>query len=578
MRRPVRGVSVFDATFAVNVAMGQLFFAGFAHFGNFHIEVQGRARQRMVAIHGDVVAFNFSDGEQTRACIGLCLELHARQHFFHAFKGVARHGLDQAVMTFAVAFSRFHFDIQLVARLLAGEGIFQAGDDVAMAVQVGQWFVALAGRVQGGTRVIGQGVVDCHYGIVCDLHEKSGIDYEWKAHANGPGRRWPPQGGPTGWFFFRSYAGKVMIISRLRVFLARPPSPQVAAFRDSGYTHSMTQSLTQSLAQRELIDGFGRRVDYVRLSVTDRCDFRCVYCMAEDMTFLPRADILSLEELHRVARVFVALGVKRIRLTGGEPLVRPGIEKLAGWIAAEPGLDELTLTTNAGRLASKAAALRAAGVRRLNISLDSLDEARFHALTRTGKLADVLAGIQAARDAGFERIRLNSVIMRGRNEDEVLGLTAFALDNNLDIAFIEEMPLGAIDEHSRAEMFVSSDELRATLAQRYTLVPATDGTAGPSRYWHVAGAANRVGFISPHSHNFCHLCNRVRVTVEGRLLLCLGNEHSVDLKPLLRDYPDDDQPVMAAIVAAMDNKPERHHFRVDDDSEQLVRFMNMTGG
>ncbi|MCH8544897.1 MAG: GTP 3',8-cyclase MoaA [Alcanivorax sp.] len=336
--------------------------------------------------------------------------------------------------------------------------------------------------------------------------------------------------------------------------------------------------MTQPVQQRELIDGFNRRVDYVRLSVTDRCDFRCVYCMAEEMTFLPRADILSLEELHRVARVFVSLGVTRIRLTGGEPLVRPGIEKLAAWIAAEPGLEELTLTTNAGRLASKATALRAAGVKRLNISLDSLDETRFRALTRTGNLADVLAGIQAAREAGFERIRLNSVIMRGRNDDEVLALTAFALENGLDIAFIEEMPLGAIDDHNRAEMFVSSEELRDTLAQRYTLLPATDGTAGPSRYWRVAGESGRIGFISPHSHNFCHLCNRVRVTVEGRLLLCLGNEHSVDLKPLLREHPEDDAPLAQAIIAAMDIKPERHHFSHDDNAEQLVRFMNMTGG
>ncbi|WP_111655537.1 GTP 3',8-cyclase MoaA [Isoalcanivorax indicus] len=327
-----------------------------------------------------------------------------------------------------------------------------------------------------------------------------------------------------------------------------------------------------------LIDRFNRHVDYVRLSVTDRCDFRCVYCMAEQMTFLPRAEILSLEELHRVARTFVQLGVRRIRLTGGEPLVRPGIEQLAGWIAAEPGLDELTLTTNAGRLADKAQALRRAGVRRINISLDSLDPERFRALTRTGDLDQVLAGIEAARQAGFARIRLNSVILRGRNDDEVPALVAFALARDIDIAFIEEMPLGSISEHSRAEAFVSSVELRDILAQHYTLVPATDSTAGPSRYWHVPGARSRIGFISPHSHNFCHLCNRVRVTVEGRLLLCLGNEHSVDLKPLLRDYPNDDGPLARAIVAAMDLKPEQHHFSHDDNAEQLVRFMNMTGG
>lgn len=340
----------------------------------------------------------------------------------------------------------------------------------------------------------------------------------------------------------------------------------IAGRRDSRYTRGM------------LIDRFHRQVDYVRLSVTDRCDFRCVYCMAEQMTFLPRAEILSLEELHRVARAFVQLGVRRIRLTGGEPLVRPGIERLARWIAAEPGLDELTLTTNAGRLADKAQTLREAGVRRLNISLDSLDPARFRALTRTGDLDQVLAGIDAARAAGFARIRLNSVILRGRNDDEVTALVDFALARDLDIAFIEEMPLGSISEHSRAEAFVSSAEIRDTLASRYTLVPATDSTTGPSRYWHVPGAVSRIGFISPHSHNFCHLCNRVRVTVEGRLLLCLGNEHSVDLKPLLREYPHDDRPLTQAIVAAMDLKPERHHFSHDEQAEQLVRFMNMTGG
>jgi cyclic pyranopterin phosphate synthase len=326
-----------------------------------------------------------------------------------------------------------------------------------------------------------------------------------------------------------------------------------------------------------LTDRFGRTVDYLRLSVTDRCDFRCVYCMAEEMTFLPRAEVLTLEELQRVAAAFVSLGVRRIRLTGGEPLVRRGIEQLAAGISALPGLDELTLTTNGARLRQFARPLRDAGVRRLNISLDSLDPQRFATLTRTGKLADVLDGIQAAREAGFQRIRLNSVILRGRNDDEVPELVDFALSNNCDIAFIEEMPLGQIAEHSRSEAFVSSAELRELIAARFELLPAADVTAGPSRYWQVAGSARRVGFISPHSHNFCHLCNRVRVTVEGRLLLCLGNEHSVDLKPLLREFPEDDQPLREAIVAAMAIKPERHHFSHEPE-EQLVRFMNMTGG
>ncbi|MDF1782185.1 MAG: GTP 3',8-cyclase MoaA [Alcanivoracaceae bacterium] len=325
-----------------------------------------------------------------------------------------------------------------------------------------------------------------------------------------------------------------------------------------------------------LTDRFGRHVDYVRLSVTDRCDFRCVYCMAEEMTFVPRAQVLTLEELARVAKAFIDLGVKKIRLTGGEPTVRAGLSKLAGWISDVPGLEELNLTTNGARLTEQAMALREAGVTRVNISLDSLNADRFRALTRTGELADVLAGIDAALAAGFERVKLNCVILRGRNDDEVEALTEFALQRGLDIAFIEEMPLGAIDEHDRADAFVSSQEIREQLEQRWTLLPATESSAGPSRYWKVSGFSSRVGFISPHSHNFCHLCNRVRVTVEGRLLLCLGNEHSVDLKPILRDS-DDDAPLRAAIVAAMDLKPERHHFSLDD-GEQLVRFMNMTGG
>jgi len=330
-----------------------------------------------------------------------------------------------------------------------------------------------------------------------------------------------------------------------------------------------------------LIDRFNRHIDYVRLSVTDRCDFRCVYCMAEEMTFVPRAEVLTLEEIAQVARAFVGLGVRRIRLTGGEPTVRAGLDKLAGWISGLPGLDELTLTTNGARLVQQAQALREAGVARLNVSLDSLDAGRFKALTRTGELAQVLAGIDAARDVGFSRIKINSVIMRERNDDEIEALVQYALNHQLDIAFIEEMPLGHIDEHQRAEVFVSSDEIRQRLAKRWALLPLTDETGGPSRYWQIAGFASRIGFISPHSHNFCHLCNRVRVTAEGRLLLCLGNEHSVDLKAILRSglsQTEVDDALSAAIVAAMDIKPEGHHFSHDENAEQLVRFMNMTGG
>jgi cyclic pyranopterin phosphate synthase len=326
-----------------------------------------------------------------------------------------------------------------------------------------------------------------------------------------------------------------------------------------------------------LIDGFGREVSYLRLSVTDRCDFRCVYCMAEDMQFLPRREILSLEELFEVAAAFVELGVSKIRLTGGEPLVRANLLWLVERLAALPGLRELVLTTNGARLRQFAAPLKAAGLSRINISLDSLDAGRFHELTRTGKLADVLDGIAAAQEAGFEHIKLNSVILRGRNEDEILDLVRFARREQLDLAFIEEMPLGAISEHDRALSFVSSDEIVARIGAEFPLLPSVESTGGPARYYRMSDSASRVGVISPHSHNFCASCNRVRMTVEGRLLLCLGNEHSADLRSVLREFPGDRERLQAAIRAALPLKPERHHFDLNA-APQIVRFMNMTGG
>lgn len=326
-----------------------------------------------------------------------------------------------------------------------------------------------------------------------------------------------------------------------------------------------------------LIDSFGRRVTYLRLSVTDRCDFRCVYCMAEDMTFLPRAQVLSIEEMARIARVFVELGVRKIRLTGGEPLVRRGLVDLASQLGNLAGLDELCMTTNGGRLAEFAPSLAAAGVKRINVSLDSLDEDRFRQLTRTGQLAQVLAGIEAARDAGFQRIKLNAVILRGRNDDEVSDLVRFALERRLDISFIEEMPLGVISEHSRHEAFCSSEEVRGLLAPAFPLEPIADDSGGPSRYYRVPGHESRIGFISPHSENFCAACNRVRLTAEGRLLLCLGNEHSVDLRAVVRAHPEDDAPLRQAIVEAMTVKPERHHFDLQSEP-QILRFMSATGG
>ena len=326
-----------------------------------------------------------------------------------------------------------------------------------------------------------------------------------------------------------------------------------------------------------LIDGFGREVTYVRLSVTDRCDFRCVYCMSEDMTFLPRQQVLSLEEIYRVGRVLVELGVKKIRLTGGEPLIRQNILWLVEKLAALDGLQELTMTTNGSRLKTLAQPLKDAGLNRINISLDSLNATRFHEITRTGHLSDVLAGISAAQQAGFQRIKLNSVIMRHRNDDEILTLVNFARQQQLDLAFIEEMPLGNISEHQRIDTYISNEEVRQRIAQEYALLPATDNTGGPARYYRMSDSQSRIGFISPHSHNFCDSCNRVRVTVEGRLLLCLGNEHSADLRAPLRAHSENDQPLIDTIINALPLKPERHYFDLDE-SPQIVRFMNMTGG
>ncbi len=337
------------------------------------------------------------------------------------------------------------------------------------------------------------------------------------------------------------------------------------------------QDATAQALPKELIDRFGRRIDYIRLSVTDRCDFRCVYCMTEDMTFLPRKQILSLEELYEVARAFTSMGVKKIRLTGGEPMVRSDVMSLIEKLGALPGLEELLLTTNGAQLDKYAEPLRAAGVNRINISIDSLDSERFTRISRVGKLDKVLAGIDAAIAAGFERIRLNSVIMRGYNEDEVLDLTDYALQRGIDIAFIEEMPLGEASDHDREQTTCSNDWVRNVIAGKYQLLDSAERTAGPSRYTQVQGYLSRIGFISPVSHNFCEDCNRVRVTVEGRLLLCLGNEHSVDLRAVLRDPNKTFTDLQQAIVDSLDIKPERHYF-YDKDHVQPVRLMNMTGG
>lgn len=336
------------------------------------------------------------------------------------------------------------------------------------------------------------------------------------------------------------------------------------------------QQISQKIPQ-QLIDQFGRKVDYIRLSITDRCDFRCQYCMAEDMTFLPRDEVLSLEECARLVRIFTELGVSKVRITGGEPLVRKNALWLFEQIGKLDNLKELVLTTNGSQLSKQAQALKDAGVKRINISLDSLDAERFKAITRTGELQKVLDGITAAKQAGFDNIKLNTVLMRGTNDDEALALVAFALEQQVDIAFIEEMPLGEVN-HARDTSFVSNADTLKLLQQHYKLVPSTHQTGGPARYWQVADSHTRIGFISPHSHNFCESCNRVRISCKGELFLCLGHEEKIELMPLLRAHPDDDTPIAQAILDSMAIKPKGHDFDLRRASPAVIRFMSHTGG
>lgn len=328
---------------------------------------------------------------------------------------------------------------------------------------------------------------------------------------------------------------------------------------------------------QQLIDQYGRKVDYIRLSITDRCDFRCTYCMAEEMTFLPRSEVLSLEECARLIKVFVDLGVNKVRITGGEPLVR----KNALWLFEEIGkletLNELVLTTNGSQLEKQAQHLKNAGVKRINISLDSLDSKRFKAITRTGELDKVLRGIQAAKHAKFDNIKINTVLMRGTNDDEVQSLVDFSVQQAIDISFIEEMPLGDVS-HVRETTFISNADTLKLLQSKYTLIPSTKTTGGPARYWRIAGTQTKVGFISPHSHNFCESCNRVRITCKGELYLCLGQESKIDLMPLLRDHPNDDEPLIHAILKSMSIKPLGHDFDLRRAKPATIRFMSHTGG
>ena len=327
----------------------------------------------------------------------------------------------------------------------------------------------------------------------------------------------------------------------------------------------------------KLLDKFGRTVNYIRISVTDRCDFRCIYCMDEEMTFVPRARLLTLEEIAVIARAFTELGVSKIRITGGEPLVRRNILKLFQDLGSLPDLGELVITTNGSQLSHLAGGLKDAGVRRINISLDSLDPDKFRKLTRVGDLSKVLSGLDAALEAGFDRIKLNTVILKNRNHDEIINLVKFAVNKGIDISFIEEMPLGIMGSHDRAEAYYSSDHIREDLEREFTLIPTTENTGGPSRYYRLSGHDTLVGFISPHSHNFCDTCNRVRLTSEGRLLLCLGQEHSVDLRHVIRSNPGEIEPLKQAIRDSMAIKPKGHEFDLQA-KPVIFRHMNVTGG
>ncbi|HSR02654.1 MAG TPA: GTP 3',8-cyclase MoaA [Methylophilaceae bacterium] len=330
-------------------------------------------------------------------------------------------------------------------------------------------------------------------------------------------------------------------------------------------------------SQQTLVDQFGRKVDYIRLSITDRCDFRCQYCMAEDMTFLPRHEVLSLEECSRLIKVFVLLGVTKVRITGGEPLVRKNALWLFEEIGQLKGLNDLVLTTNGSQLEKHALRLYNAGVKRVNISVDSLNHERFKRITRTGDLNKVLAGINEAIATGFKAIKLNTVLMRGINDDETEQLVQFAIDKKIDISFIEEMPLGEVN-HQRENTFISNVDTLKRLQTSFELLPSTHNTGGPARYWRIAGTDTKIGFISPHSHNFCENCNRVRITCQGELYLCLGQEDKIELLPLLRNHPNDDQPLIDAIVGSMAIKPKGHDFDLRRAAPAVVRFMSHTGG
>ena len=324
----------------------------------------------------------------------------------------------------------------------------------------------------------------------------------------------------------------------------------------------------------DLIDSYGRRISYVRLSVTDRCDLRCRYCMSERMEFLPRAELLTLEELVQVADAFIARGVTRIRLTGGEPLVRRGIGQLVTWLGErlDNGLEELTLTTNGTQLARFAADLHAAGVRRVNVSLDSLDPGRFRHITRRGELAEVLAGIAAGKAAGL-RLKVNMVALKGLNEDEIAPMARWCASEGHDLTLIETMPLGAVED-DRTDHYLPLDAVKRNLEQSFTLTPSLGRTGGPARYYDVAELGLRLGMITPLTGNFCTGCNRVRVAATGTVYGCLGQDQKIELRDTLRAG----QSLDAALDALMLAKPKGHDFHIAAPRPAVARHMSVTGG
>jgi GTP 3',8-cyclase len=334
-----------------------------------------------------------------------------------------------------------------------------------------------------------------------------------------------------------------------------------------------------SHAVSEMIDPFGRSISYLRVSVTDRCDFRCVYCMAEDMTFLPKKDLLTLEELERLCSVFIAKGVRKLRLTGGEPLVRRGVMQLIenlGRKIESGALEELTLTTNGSQLARFADGLFAAGVRRINVSLDTLDGEKFHRITRWGRLEQVMDGLKAARNAGLA-VKINAVALKDINEHEIADMLAWAHGEGYDFTLIETMPLGEIDQ-DRTEQYLPLSLVRQRLAERFTLADIPYRTGGPARYCEVAETGGRLGFITPMTHNFCESCNRVRLTCTGTLYMCLGQEDAADLRSPLR-ASEGNELVSQAIDEAIGRKPKGHDFVIGRDAAPAVtRHMSTTGG